>query len=200
MYMKKGMLMLLIWVFACLGIQAQNEIKITLKNGSEAEKQTKLQLERLLKTYDLSKWTFTKEIAIDQTAIPHSHPVLTFSTSHLKDDDLLVSTFIHEQAHRFLTDLKNKETNEAVKELQVLFPKVPSGGPEGGRDERSTYAHLLVIYLEYRGITEIFGELKAKQIMEFWATDHYTWIYKTLLDPKSRSSIEKIMFKNKLFP
>jgi hypothetical protein len=82
--------------------------------------------------------------------------------------------------------------------LKKLFPKVPAGFPEGARDERSTYGHLFVIYLEYRGIREILGELKAKQIMDFWTTDHYTWIYKTVLErPRD---IGQIMFKHKLVP
>jgi len=62
---------------------------------------------------------------------------------------------------------KNKETDEAIKDLRVLFPKVPVGFPKGGRDEESTYLHLLVCYLEYRADKELLGELKAKQIMEF---------------------------------
>jgi hypothetical protein len=107
---------------------AQGEIKISLKNGSRAEQQTKAQLERLLKTHDLSAWIFTKEIVIDEKSIPHGHPVLTLNTRNLKDDELLVSTFIHEQAHRFLSDVKDKETDRAVEgDLKKLFPAVPTG-------------------------------------------------------------------------
>ena len=29
---------------------------------------------------------------------------------------------------------------------------------------------------------ELFGEFKSRQIMEFWANDHYTWIYKAVLE------------------
>ena len=176
---------------------AQDKFNITLKHGSAAEGQTRDQLLRLLKTYDVSKWTFTKTIVIEEQVIPHSHPVLTLSTRHLKDDELMLSSFVHEQMHWFLEG-KRKETEEAVKELRVMFPKVPSGSPEGGQDENSTYEHLLVNYLEYRADRELLGELKAREVMEFWTTDHYTWIYKTVLErPRD---IGQIAFNHKLVP
>jgi len=175
----------------------QNKLDISLKTGSQAEIQTKEQLQRLVKTYDLSKWIFTKEILIDEKSIPHSHPVLTLHTRHLKDDDLLLSALIHEQLHWFLVQ-RDKETNEAIKELRVVFPKVPAGFPEGAEDEESTYLHLLVNYLEYRAIRELLGELRAKQVMDFWATDHYKWVYKTVLE-RTRD-IGNIAFKHKLIP
>ena len=79
-----------------------------------------------------------------------------------------------------------------------MFPKVPAKPPEGARDEDSTYLHILVCYLEYRAVRELLGELKAKQVMDFWAADHYTWIYKTVLErPRD---IGNIMFKYKLVP
>ena len=176
---------------------AQPKLDISLKSGSLAETQTRDQLQRLLKTYDLSKWIFTTSILIDEKAIPHSHPVLTLHTRHLKDDSLLLSSFVHEQVQWFLVQ-KDKETNEAIKELRGLFPKVPVGLPEGSGDEDSTYLHLLVNYLEYRADRELLGELRARQVMEFWSTDHYTWVYKTVLE-RTRD-IGGIAYKHNLIP
>ena len=184
-------------IFLSVASYAQDKIEIALKNNTKAEIQTREQLQRLLKTYNLSKWTFTNSILIDEKSIPHSHPTLTLHTRHLKDDELLVSTFVHEQFHWFLVQ-NSKETDEAVKELRALFPKVPSGFPEGGEDEESTRLHLLVCYLEYRADKELFGELKARQVMDFWATDHYTWVYKTVLERPRE--IFNIMSKHKLIP
>ena len=31
-------------------------------------------------------------------------------------------------------------------------------------------------------MSRVLGELKAKQVIEFWATDHYTWVYLQVLD------------------
>jgi len=195
--MKIRILLPFALVLLSISSSAQDKLDISLKSGSPAETQTREQLQRLLKAYDLSKWIFTKSILIDEKSIPHSHPVLTLHTRHLKDDDLLLSSFVHEQLHWFLAQ-KDKETEEAIKELRALFPKVPVGFPLGSEDEESTYLHLLVNYLEYRADRELLGELRAKQVMDFWASDHYTWVYKTVLE-RTRD-IGNIAFKHKLIP
>lgn len=194
----KSVISLTLIALLCLNPSyAQSNIEIALKQGNKEEQQTKAQLQRLLQTYDVAKWIFTKSVLIDEKSIPHSHPVLTLSTRHVRDDELLLSTFLHEQFHWFLTQ-NHKHTEEAKRELRGLFPKVPVSFPEGAKDEESTYLHLLVIYLEYKANREIFGELKARQVMEFWATDHYTWVYKTVLErPRD---IGNIVFKHKLVP
>lgn len=195
--LTRGLFLSLLIILLSCSTYAQDKISISLAHGSKDEIQTKEQLQRLLKTYDLSKWIFTRSIIIDEQSIPHSHPTLTLHTRHLKDDDLLLSTFVHEQLHWFIGQ-KDKDTEEAIKELRVLFPKIPIGFPEGSDDERGNYAHLLVIYLEYRADRELLGELKARQVMEFWSADHYTWIYKKVLErPRD---IGNIAFKHKLIP
>lgn len=196
--MKRVLLVTLLAVLANGAARAQERISITLAQNSRAEARTKQQLERLLATYDLSKWVFTRAVVVDEKAdIPHSHPRLTLNTRHLLDDELLLSTFVHEQMHWFVS-AREKETGEALKELRVMFPKVPSGNREGARDERSSYTHLIVIYLEYRALRELLGELRARQVMEFWTHDHYTWIYKTVLErPRD---IGTVAFKHRLVP
>ena len=74
---------------------------ISLRHGTVAEQATQRQLEKLFDEYDLSPWLFTQAVVIDEDAVPHSHPVLTLHTRHLKDDLLLLSTFIHEQSHHY---------------------------------------------------------------------------------------------------
>jgi hypothetical protein len=198
---KRAVMNVLIWMLCSLllwdATAVQGGVEINLKNNTREEAETREQLQRLMKSYDLKKWLFTRSILIDKDAIPHSHPVLTLHTRHLKDDELLLSTFVHEQCHWLLVD-KNKATEAAIKELRELFPKVPVAGPEGANGEESTYTHLLVNYLEYRADRELLGEMKARQVMEFWTTDHYTWIYKTVLE-RARD-IGTIAFKFKLVP
>ena len=171
-------------------------VQIEVMKGTRDEVQTKEQLQRLLKAYDLSRWIFTKSVLIDESVIPHSHPILTLHTRHLKDDALLLSTFIHEQAHWNIT--QRPGSRQAIDELRTLFPKVPVVGREGAQNEQSTYLHLLVCYLEYRGVEAVLGERKARQVTEFWSTDHYTWIYRTVLERKRE--IGDIAFKYKLIP
>ncbi len=175
------------------------QLDITLKHNDQREQQTRQQLQRLLAAHDLSNWIFTRRIIIESgfDVIPHSHPVLTLSTRYLKDDELLLSTFVHEQLHWYLTE-RPKETEAAYNELKTMFPKVPAGFPEGAANDESTYKHLLVCYLEYQAIKELLGELRSRQVMQFWATDHYTWIYRTVLE-RGRE-IGALMRKHKLLP
>jgi hypothetical protein len=116
-------------------------VEIKLKHDSTAETQTQQQLEMLLQKYPLAPWYFTNSIEIDETAIPHSHPVLTLHTRHLKDDDLLLSTFVHEEIHWFLEG--RKEVTAVEDDLKKLFPKIPVGYPDGADSEESGYLHLL---------------------------------------------------------
>ncbi|REJ78135.1 MAG: hypothetical protein DWQ47_17475 [Acidobacteria bacterium] len=195
--MARSTIFLLLLIAFSPGALAQDEVKITLVNGTETEKATQIQLERLIADHDLSKWTFTKEVRIEDGVIPHSHPVLTLSTRHLKDDELLLSTYVHEQIHWFLSD-NRKKTDAAKAEFRKKWPDVPSGGPEGARDEDSTYLHIAVVYLEYRAVRELLGELRAMSVMDFWKRDHYRWIYRTVQE--SPREVGKIMFDHGLIP
>lgn len=174
-------------------------VAITLKNGDEPERQTQAQLERLLRTYDVRPWIFTDKIVIESgpRVIPHSHPVLTLSTRHLKDDELLLSTFVHEQLHWFLENHR-EETRAAVAELKTIFPAVPVGYPEGAMDERSSYDHLLVCALEDSATEKLLGELRARQVLQFWTTDHYRWIYRQVLE--RGEDLRGVLAKHRLDP
>jgi hypothetical protein len=184
---------LLLMILAFARTVTAEPLEIPLKHGTAAEAQTREQLQRLLATYDLSPWIYTKSIVIDERAIPFSHPVFTLHTRHAKEDELLLSTFVHEQFHWFLAE-RREATKAAIADLRKMFPSVPAGA----RDEYSTYLHLLVCYLEQQAVVRVLGELKAKQVMDFWATDHYTWVYQTVI---SRSQeIGVIMRERKLMP
>src|SRR5262249_32114244 len=85
--MKRNLSLILVALALSDVLYAQANLEIALKRGSKGELQTRDQLQRLIKTYDLAKWTFTRSILIDEEAIPHSHPVLTLSARHVKDDE-----------------------------------------------------------------------------------------------------------------
>lgn len=183
--------LLLPLLFAKAAAAAEPGVSIRLAHDSEHERQTAAQLERLLQTYDLSRWIVTRDVVIDETEIPHSHPVLTLHTRHLKDDDLLLSTFLHEQGHWALAEHPG-ERAAAVRELRRLFPRIPIGYPEGSDGAEVNYDHLLIIYAEYRADQKLMGELRAKAVMQFWAGDHYRWLYREVLrDPEKVGAVAK---------
>jgi hypothetical protein len=160
-------------------------LSISLKHGDAKERETQSQLERLLAQYDLAPWIFTTSVVIDEDAIPHSHPLLTLHTRHLRDDDLLLSTFVHEQAHWFFEQHRS-DAAKAVSELRGLYPSIPVGYPEGSNDSDGNYEHLIVIYLEFEADRRLLGELRAWQVMSFWSQDHYTWLYRAVFRDRVR--------------
>jgi hypothetical protein len=165
-----------------------DEIVIELKNGSGVELETKAQLEKLLKSYDLSKFTFTRRVLIDEQATPHSHPILTLHARHSSlhnSDDLLLSTYIHEQLHWYLVAHRS-DTEAAEAELRKIYPKVPVGPPDGAEDEESTYLHLVDCYLEMLADRQLMGRERAANVMRFWSEHHYRWVYKAVVENESR--------------
>jgi hypothetical protein len=160
-------------------------LEIRLHRGTPLDERGRDQLRRLLRTYDLRKWLFTRDVLIQSGVIPHSHPVLTLNTRYVDDDIAQLATFVHEQLHWFLTDhVERAKTGAALTELRALYPTVPTALPEGARGERSTYLHLIVCYLELQALTELLGEPHARQQLERWT--HYTWVYRTVLADTER--------------
>ncbi len=137
------------------------------------------QLLRILETYDLEKWLFTKEVLIQEGARPFSHPVLTLNCRHVHQDEKQLAVFLHEQMHWFL-NTPNLEWREAIGEFRVIYPEVPVGGEEGTRNEHSTYLHLIVCYLEFIALSQVLGETKARELLS--RTIGYKWIYKQVLE------------------
>ncbi len=159
--------------------------EITLVNGTPREQQTRDQLVHVLEQYPLDKWLYTEQIQIDRNAIPHSHPILTLHTKHLDDAQQLISTYIHEQIHWFLTLVEHFEDGgKAMNTFRQIYPQLPIGIPDGCGDEFSNYLHIPVNYLEYRGLIELFGDEIARQILE--RKDYYKKIYALVLDETGR--------------
>jgi hypothetical protein len=169
---------------AVVDSQAADPVKIELKHNSDREVRTKEQLERLISSYDLSKYTFTHEVIVDDDAIPHSHPVLTLHTRHLDSDDELLSTYVHEQLHWHLAN-HQQQTDAAEIALRKIYPKVPVGYPDGANDEEGTYLHLVDCYLEMQADRQLLGPERAAKVMTFWAGDHYRWVYRTVIQDEA---------------
>ena len=168
-------------ILLLMGAGVAQSITIKLAHGTNNEQKTKTQLQRLLTTYNLKKYTFTANVIIDEKAIPHSHPVLTLHTRHLNSDDELLSTYVHEQLHWYLAAHQD-QTDAAENDLRRIYPKVPIGYPDGANDEESTYLHLIDCYLEMQADRDLMGRERASAVMEFWAGDHYKWVYKTVMN------------------
>lgn len=168
-------------------------IEIRLATDSDLEKQAQAQLERIVAQWDLAKWLFTRSVQIESDVTPHSHPVLTLNTNGLANDTIKTVSFVHEQLHWFLS--RNRAaTVSAITDLRRLYPDAPSGFPDGGNDQESTYLHLLIVMLEFDATHELFGEAFALRRLS--KVPFYSWVYRMILD--NPEPIRQIMIKNGL--
>jgi hypothetical protein len=185
-------------ILVCFSMSAATpEIEVSLAHGTAVEVDTRDQLQRILKAYDLSDWVWTRKVVIEDGAVPHSHPVLTLNTRHLNDDFLLLSTFVHEEYHWYET-AHPRETSAAIAELKTKYPGLPVAGLDGARDEESSYLHVIVCYAEWQKMKALVGAERADQIMAFWAGDHYRKVYRLVLD--NETAVSGVVNRHKLLP
>lgn len=90
-----------------------------------------------------------------------------------------MSTYLHENIHGYL-DAHQTKLADIIAVLKKRFPNVAVGYPEGARDEYSTYLHMVVCFLELDAIRQLLSEARYNKVINFWQTEHYTWIYKLI--------------------
>jgi|SRR5882672_8804221 len=169
-------------LFSTLGLLA-DPVEIQTAHHSQCEQQEKLELEQLLKKYDVSKYTFTHTVIIEERAMNHAFPVLTLNVHFLGSDDELLSSFLHEQLHWHLAQHR-PAMEDAVRQLKTMYPHAPVGLPEGADSEYSTYGHLVDCYLEIQADRQLIGPERTDKVIK--NKPWYTWIYKTILQDEDR--------------
>lgn len=161
--------------------QGQTEAEVEILCKTPLEERGRQQLERLLGTYNLDPWVFTRTVRIESYVIPHSHPVLTLNTRYLDDDHHALSTFVHEQAHWFeAADERASASRRAIEDLRAMYPNPPVPEEVGTRSDRSTYLHLMINWLELDAMAELVGEQNARAVLA--EKGHYEWIYERVLE------------------
>jgi hypothetical protein len=160
-------------------------VTIEVARGTPRELRAKQTLEQLLATYDLTKYTFTRKVVIQEGVTNHAFPVLTLNARFASSSDELLSSYIHEQIHWHLRELAPRQ-QAAVAELRRVYPNAPVGLPQAAENEFSTYGHLVTCYLEIIAGRELLGSERATTVIE--RKPWYTWIYSTILRDEERIS------------
>lgn len=159
---------------------AAQSVVVETASGHPDEAAVAEKVRRLIDEHDLGAWMFTDRILIDrETRIPHSHPVLTLNTRYIDDELEILTNIIHENLHWFA--LEDQEAlGAALAEMRGRYPDAPDGPPEGARDLRSTYLHLVVCSLEYAGLERKIGrEAAAERLL---SKPYYTWVFRTVVE------------------
>ncbi|MBP1775522.1 MAG: hypothetical protein H6Q86_1528 [candidate division NC10 bacterium] len=157
-------------------------VKIAVARGTAPEEATKARLEQVLGSHDLAKYTFTREVVIEEGARNHALPVLTLHAGFVDSDDLLAS-YVHEQIHWHLREHDIRQ-RRAVAELRRMYPGAPVGLPDGAESAYSTYGHLVTCYLELQAIRTLLGRERAAGVIT--RKRHYLWIYATVLSDETK--------------
>ena len=161
-------------------------LNIKLEHNSEGEQKRKQQIERLAAQYDLSKYTITRDIVIDQQAINHSSPVLTQNLRFLDNDDRALSAYVHEQGHWLLMQRHNGLARQMLPELMHMYPNIDVTPPYGDGNQGTSYIHLVVLMLEWQALEDLIGIERARAVMEFKRRDHYKDLYATVMDHRKQ--------------
>jgi hypothetical protein len=162
------------------------KLNITLRHNSAGEQKRKEQIQRLAEQYDLSKYTITRNIVVDEQAINHSSPVLTQNLRFLDNDDRAVSAYVHEQAHWLLMEHHRLRARDMLAELLRLFPNIDPAPPYGDGNVSTSYLHLVVLMLEWQALENLIGVARARAVMEFKRKDHYKALYANVIDRRQQ--------------
>jgi hypothetical protein len=140
-------------------------------------------LTALRRRHDLSRYEYTHIVRIVPGSDTFSHPILTLGNRFADDEDILLSTYLHEQMHWYLWHLGTPEHDPVASffdELVRRYPDAPTELPHGARNYEATYLHLVVNWLEVAATAEFIGRRRACAVAEAQPT--YRWIYRTVLE------------------
>jgi len=166
----------------------------TRHHDDPGEEQAKLQVMRLAQQYNLKKYTITRDILIERGVIPHSKPTLTLNLRFLDNDDLALSSYVHEQGHWVLTERGPRMNRPLLDDLLQAFPGLDYRQPNGDGEEIGSYYHIAVCMLEWQAMEALVGPERARKTVEWKSHDHYKAIY--AIDLARRPIVEGILMRN----
>jgi hypothetical protein len=136
----------------------------------------------LRRRHDLARFEYTRVVRIVPGGDTFAHPILTLGNRFAGNEDLLLSTYLHEQMHWYLWYLGTPEQDPVAPffdELVKRYPDAPTTLPDGARNYEATYLHLVVNWLEVAATSELIGRPRAYAVAE--QSHSYRWIYRTVL-------------------
>lgn len=157
-------------------------IDIDLGEAEREAERIRTWLASLRRRHDLERFEYTRHVRIVPAGPTFSHPILTLGTRFTETEDLLLSTYLHEQMHWYLWLLGGPDHDPVAPvfdELVRRYPQAPIWLPEGARSYEQTYVHLVVCWLEVEAAAEVIGRARANRIAD--STWGYRWIYRTVI-------------------
>jgi pyrimidine deaminase RibD-like protein len=150
---------------------SDDDVRVDIDLG-EAEREAdriRTWLIALRRRHDLARFEYTRHVRIVPAGPTYSHPILTLGTRFTETEDLLLSTYLHEQMHWYLWLLGGPDHDPVAPFFDVLvrrYPQAPIWLPEGARSYEQTYMHLVVCWLEVEAAAELIGRARANRILD----------------------------------
>jgi hypothetical protein len=160
-------------------------IDLDLDHARREGERVRDMLVALRRRHDLARYEYTNFIRIVPAGDTYAQPnagILTLSNRFADSEDVLLSTYLHEQMHVYLWYLGTPERDMVapfMDELVRRYPQAPTEPPDGARGYDATYLHLVVNWLEVSATSEFIGRERAVAVAR--AQRSYRWIYRTVL-------------------
>jgi hypothetical protein len=157
-------------------------IDVDLEHAQREADRVRAMLEALRRRHDLSRYEYTKVVRIVPGGDTYARPILTLGNRFADSEDLLLSTYLHEQMHWYLWHLGTPDRDMLepfYDELVRRYPQAPVELPDGARNYDATYSHLVVNWLEVAATSEFIGRERAFNIASTQRS--YRWIYRTVV-------------------
>jgi hypothetical protein len=157
-------------------------IELDLEHARREGERVRELLAALRRRHDLARYEYTKIVRIVPGGDTVAQPVLTLGNRFADSEDLLLSTYLHEQMHWYLWHLGTPERDMVAPfydELVRRYPDAPTDLPDGARSYDATYSHLVVNWLEIAATAEFIGRERAFAVAA--AQRSYRWIYRTVV-------------------
>ena len=157
-------------------------IDLDLDHARREAERVRDMLEALRRRHDLTRYEYTRLVRVVPGGDTFSHPILTLGNRFAENEDVLLSTYLHEQMHWYLWYLGTPERDPVAPFLDELvrrYPEAPTELPDGARNYESTYLHLVINWLEVAATSEFIGRVRACAVADTQRT--YRWIYRTVL-------------------
>lgn len=174
-------------------------IDVDLDHARREADRVRDMLQALRRRHDLSRFEYTRVIRVVPGGDTFSHPILTLGNRFADNEDLLLSTYLHEQMHWYLWYLGTPEKDPVAPffdELVRRYPEAPTELPDGARNYELTYLHLVINWLEVAATSEFIGRHRAMAVADVQRT--YRWIYRTVL--RDWDALQELFERHGLVP
>ena len=174
------------------------EITIDLAAARRGAERVHGMLLDLRTRFDLAPYEYCRRVRIAPTEIPYSHPQITLN-SFVRDDLGLLSMYLHEQMHWYVTWFSHAYVARwrvLFEQLGRRYPDPPAADAGGANDGFSTRLHLIVNWLEIDAVSRYIG--RERVVSHVRSLHFYRWIYGTVIE--DREWLEALYREQELLP